>query len=258
MTAATNIPWKKRIRILGIPVDRVEDADLERVFHHFLLDGRLHHIVFARRSDCMRARRSKRKRRILEEASLVLPLDRSLVWAARRLHQEAPVRYLPFSFIVRLLRFLEEKGERVYLLGESPQDILTIERNIRETFPGLRVVGRYHGNFPKEVEETILTAVKKATPALILIGSGIRGGDEWVSQHRAELPPAMVIVHPETMQVFAGRRKRVAPEEFYGRIPPLKGFILNPLRILKVFYYLWFALLVMVYKVFGLNKSRDD
>ena len=54
------------------------------------------------------------------------------------------------------------------------------EKNVRDTFPGLKIVGRYVGYYPKQDEDDIVQAIFKSQPSLVLVSDGIK--DKNVSQ----------------------------------------------------------------------------
>ncbi|MEM5947241.1 WecB/TagA/CpsF family glycosyltransferase [Spirochaetia bacterium 38H-sp] len=242
--------YKTRIKLLGIPVDDIEEENIEKCFENFILDKKINHIIFIKLKHCFKARRSKKYRKVLESADLILPLDRAIVWGIKRLKQKPPVRYMPFDFIIKLLHFTEKKKGSLYLLGESPKDILKIENNIKTTFPNLRIVGKHHGKVPASSMEKLLTAIKKASPDVLIIGSGIKKPEYWILENKEYLPPSIVISSPETMKIFSGKKKDYR-KNFYAKKPPLMNIIVNPFKILKIFYYLYFALFVLFYRLLG-------
>ena len=173
-----------RVSVLGVPVDILPPEAIEDLVARFA-DGKNHQIVLLSLWDLMRARRSGEFRTMIAGASLVLPISLSIVKGARFLHRAEPVRYMPFDFVVKLLAALEQRGKSVYLLGSSTTSIQKAEGNIKSTFPGLRVVGRFAGRYPKQMEISIVEAVKKATPSLLLVGTGVPGREKWIPRNLA-------------------------------------------------------------------------
>ena len=149
-------------------------------------------------------------------ASLVLPISLSITKGARFLHRAEPVRYMPFDFVVKLLAALEKRGKSVYLLGSTRTSIQKAEGNIKSTFPGLRVVGRYAGRYPKQMELTIVEAVKKATPSLLLVGSGVPGREKWIPRNLARFNSGIYLWCSDLFEVFAERRSKPS-EPFSGK-----------------------------------------
>ena len=171
-----------RVTILGVPVDILPVEGIDELVVRFA-DGKNHQIVLLSLWDLMRARRVGEFRTMIAGASLVLPISVAITKGARFLRKAEPIRYMPFDFVIKLLAALERHGKSVYLFGATRTCIQKAEGNIKSTFPGLRVVGRYAGRYPRNMEASIIEAVKKATPSLLLVGSGVPGREKWIPRN---------------------------------------------------------------------------
>jgi N-acetylglucosaminyldiphosphoundecaprenol N-acetyl-beta-D-mannosaminyltransferase len=182
----------------------------------------------------------------------VLPVSKSIVAAARFLRGTRPARFMPFDFVIRVLGALEDRSQSIYLLGGTASSLRTAEQNLRQTFPGLRIVGRYTGHYGKPLEADIITAIRKAHPDFVLIGSGIPAADRWVSRHRSQLSPSIFLYSSETFDVFSERRARGSRAVFRRGFDFLPWLVRRPWRVLRFFVYLWFLLTLLFFKVFNL------
>jgi bacterial polymer biosynthesis proteins, WecB/TagA/CpsF family len=234
-----------RISILGVGVDILPPEGIEGLIDRFA-DGKNHQIVLLSLWDLMRARRSGEFRTMIEGASLVLPISHSIVTGARFLHKAEPVRYMPFDFVVKLLGALEQRGKSVYLLGGSRTSIQKAERNVKSTFPGLRVVGRYSGRYPKQIEGAIIEAVKKATPTLLLVGQGVPGRERWIPRNLARFNSGLYLWCSDLFEVFAERRSKPSRRLFKRGLEWLPACLLRPWKWYRGFVYLWYCILLLV------------
>ncbi|MCL1818080.1 MAG: WecB/TagA/CpsF family glycosyltransferase, partial [Spirochaetaceae bacterium] len=160
----------ERITVTGIPVDRLPDEAFEEAILSLAEGKEVRQIVFLSLWNLMRARRDKEFRRTVERA-LVIPISLGILRGAKFLKKTVPERYMPFDFMIRLFAILEARGQSLYILGCRPRELGSIEQNLRQTFPGLKIVGRYTGHYPKSKEKDICTAIKKASPCCVVIGS---------------------------------------------------------------------------------------
>lgn len=236
----------ERIRIAGIPVDCVSSEDFEAVIEGIQQKEKVSQIALVTLWDILKARHNREYREMLERSDLVIPISKGILKAARFVKKTVPQRYMPFDFVIRLLGYLESKHQSIYLLGGNEDRILVAEQNVRETFPNLRLVGRYRGGYPKEREKDILTAIKKASPAVTLAGRGLKGKDCWVLRNRSKFNPGIFIWSQDTLDVFSGRRKRGSRSLFDKGLEFLPGLFKRPWRLLRSFlyFYLWIALFV--------------
>lgn len=163
-----------RIFILGVPVDVVTGKNLQTAIEglYNLPDHR--QIVLLDFHEFMKSRHNSERKEALRQAALVIPVSSLIVSAARFLNKDIPTLYKPYPFIIRLLGILEARNKSVYLLGSNMKGVRAAESTLRATFPGVWIVGRYAARFRGNREKDVLTAIKKASPALLLTGKGDR------------------------------------------------------------------------------------
>jgi N-acetylglucosaminyldiphosphoundecaprenol N-acetyl-beta-D-mannosaminyltransferase len=239
-----------RISVLGVPVDILPEDKIEEVVSRFE-DGKNHQIILLSLWDLMRARSSGEFRGMVAGASLVLPISVSIVRGARFLRKPEPVRYMPFDFAVKLLGALERRGRSVYLLGSSRSVIQRAESNIKSTFPGLRVVGRYTGRYPKQVEPAIIEAVRKATPTLLLVGTGTPGRERWIPRNLARFNSGLYLWCSDLFEVFAKRRSKPSREFFRKGLEWLPYLVRRPWKAYRLFIFIWYELSLLVARLRG-------
>lgn len=241
-----------RLNVMRVPVDAVEDDRFTAVAQSRIGTEEPEQIVLMRWWDFMRARRNRTYRSCARDA-LSIPVSRSVVMAARFLTRTTPSRYMPFDLVVQLLTSMEERSQSIYILGGTGSAIRVAERNIRETFPGLRIVGRYSGFYPREMEPSIITAIRKASPDLLLVGPGVRGKDLWIRRHRAYLGGRLALFSGEVFDIFSERRQRTSRKAFRKGLDFVPEFVRRPWRILRFFVYLWFLLVLLIFRIFSIR-----
>lgn len=234
----------RRIQFLNVPVDCVDQENALRAVEAFLQDGQRHQLVFVDRRGLLRARHNPEFRRCLREASLVLPTSREIVNGARFLKEGGFSLFTPFTFVIRLLALAERLNRSVYLLGARKGDLVKGEKNLRDSFPGLRLVGRYAGYFGRDMEKNVLLAIKKASPSFLLVGNGLSAKDLWILRHKKELNPGIYLWAGDCFDLFSGKKKSAAGG--------LTAFLRQPWRVLFLFSSLYFWLLLLVRKAFKL------
>lgn len=206
----------KRISILKVPVDILAPEDIEDVIKSLYDDDRNHQIVLLSMADLMRARRSGEYRSFVASADLVLPISLSIVKTARFLKKPEPVRYEPFDFIIHAMGALERRNKSIYLFGASPRTLARAEKNIKDTFPELRLVGRHSGHVAKGFMPKIIEAIRKATPTLLLVGRGVPGGEKWIQRNLKHFSSGLYLWCSDVLDVFAERRRR-PPRALFAR-----------------------------------------
>jgi N-acetylglucosaminyldiphosphoundecaprenol N-acetyl-beta-D-mannosaminyltransferase len=241
-----NAALSRRIYLNKVPVDIVQPRNLLIVLAGLIQRGEASQIAFVRTWDVYRAHHDPLLLKTLENAALVLPVSRMIVSMARFLRLPEPVTYFPFDTIIRILTWLESMGGSLFLLGGTPARIVSVEQNIRQTFPHVRFLGRYAGVFPRGMGESVVMAIRKADPDILLAGGGLPGRDRWLYRNRGSLNRGLMIWSGEWFDFVIQRRRRaVRTAVRNGRewIPELKSNPLNILRMLPLAFF-WFRLLI--------------
>lgn len=238
----------KRVMVLGVPVDILTEDAIEDLVIRFA-DGKNHQIVLLSLWDLMRARRSGEFHTMIAGASLVLPISLAIIKGARFLRRPELTRYMPFDFVVKLLAALEKRGKSVYILGSTRTNIQKAETNIKSTFPGLRLVGRFAGRYPKHLELSIVEAVKKATPSLLLVGTGVPGREKWIPRNLARFNSGIYLWCSDLFEVFAERRSRPSKPLFRKGLEWTTFLLRRPWKAYRVFIYLWYNILLLVARI---------
>ncbi|OJF76283.1 MAG: UDP-N-acetyl-D-mannosamine transferase [Treponema sp. CETP13] len=240
----------ERINVLKVPVDVIKPECVEKKLFSLLNEPGTKQIVFLSIWDLLKARRNPEYLKCLESASLVLPISKSILFGARFLKKTEPVRYNPFSTVVSLFTSLETRYRSLYLLGGHKGSLMEAERNLHATFPGLHIVGRYVGYYPKAVEKDILSAIFKANPSMVLLGDGIHGGIKWAYERRNNFGSSIFVYYKKSLDIFSKRSQKVSKKTFDRGNEKWVEILHNPLRVFLVFPYISYLLMLIVYKIF--------
>lgn len=242
----------KRIKVLDVPVDCIESEMAGAVITRLLESGEHNQIVFLSLRGLLRARHDPELMRCLRDAALVLPTSLAIVQGARFLGVGSPSLINTFEHTIRILSVIEKVKGSVYLLGARKAVLEVAEENLKGSFHGIRVVGRFYGFFPKSVEGDIVTAIKKSAPSMVLVGSGVPGKDKWILKHRKELNPGISLWAGNCFEIFAGRERQVSRKLHASGLGVLSGIGRRPWRLAVLFPYLYYLVLLLGYRIFRL------
>jgi N-acetylglucosaminyldiphosphoundecaprenol N-acetyl-beta-D-mannosaminyltransferase len=240
----------ERLNVLTVPIDILPPEQLEAQILDMAKANERQNMVLLSLWDLLRARRSGDYRNYVTNAKLVVPISNSLVDGSHFLTKKIPYRYMPFDFIIAVLTALEKRGYSIYLLGGKRSTLKKAEKNIRQTFPKLQIVGRYIGKFKTQDEPIILEAIRKASPTLLLVGSGIRGREKWLAKKQNILNLGMRLWCSDILEVFAEQRSRPSRAVFSRGLEWIGFCFRNPLRIFKFFSYVRYIILLVFYRLF--------
>jgi N-acetylglucosaminyldiphosphoundecaprenol N-acetyl-beta-D-mannosaminyltransferase len=245
---------RQRVTLLKVPVDIVAPDQLSSVVYDLLKEQKEHNIILLSLWDLLKARMNNDYRSYVLRASLVIPISKSLISGIKFLTGKKAVRYMPFEFIISMLTILEAREFSCYLLGGRNKVLLKTEKNIRQTFPKLRIVGRFPGSFKRHDEATIIKAIKKASPSLLLVGRGVRGRERWIAKNNVTLGNGMRLWCSDIFDVFAERKRHPSKAVFDHGLEWIGYCLHNPLKFLRIFPYIYYKLLLLIYKLFVKNQ----
>lgn len=245
-----------RIRLLGVPVDDVSEEALGDTIRALASDGGKHQILFLDLKGLLRARGKSDYAGMVQEASLVVPTATSILKGAAFLGLPVPHRHNPFAFTIKMLGALEQAGGTLYMVGSKPEALQKASGNVRDSFPGLRLVGRYAGYFRPDVEKDVILAIKKAGPSILLAGDGLKGKDLWLKRNELSFGFGISLFCDSCFRIFSGRRKRIPNKSWDRNSWWIPGLLVRPWRWLVVFRYIWYGLLLLVDKIRGRSKNR--
>ena len=248
-----------RIMLLKVPIDIVPHEDLPDVVSRIMQstvvskqnpEAKGENIVLLSLWDLLRARRSGEYRDYVYKAALVIPISKSIVNGAKFLTGKKPVRYMPFNFFISLLTLLETREYPLFLLGGKNKILRKAEKNIRSTFPRLKVVGRCEGSIRKQEEPAVIEAIRKSSPSLLLAGKGIRGEELWIARNSRRLNTGFRIWCSDLFDVFAEKKQRPSDAVFDKGLEGIGFCFRNPLKFFRFFLFIWYGILLLVYRIF--------
>lgn len=240
----------QRITLVGVPVDICSPENLENEILEILAKPGTKQIIFLSIWDLLKARRKNDFSECVKNADLVLPISKSILKGAKFLKLPIPVRYNPFEAVIQVLSILDSHYKTLYLLGSSKKTLQKAEHNIHDTFTSLRIVGRYVGYYPKQIEDNIVEAIFKAQPSLVLVSDGIKEKNCWAYRRRNRFSSSIFLYYKDAFGIFSERIKRVKEKTFNRGNEIFVEVLHNPFKILLIFPYLWYVLVLLCTRLF--------
>lgn len=239
-----------RISLLGVPVDICSPENLENEILELLAKPGTKQIIFLSIWNLLRARHKGDFSETIKNADLIIPVSKSILKGAKFLKLDIPVRYNPFNAVIQILGILDSHYKSLYLFGSTKKTLTKTEHNIRDTFPNLRIIGRYVGYYPKSVENDIVEAIFKAQPSLVLLSDGIKEKNCWAYRRRNRFSSSIFLYYKDAFGIFSERVKRVSEKTFDKGHEIWSEVIHNPFKIFLIFPYIGYILSLIWYRLF--------
>ena len=240
----------QRINLIGVPVDICRPEEMENEILELLAKPGTKQIIFLSIWDLLKARRRGDFADCVKNADLILPVSKSILKGAKFLKKDIPVRYNQFKAIIQILSILDSHYKTLYMLGSNKTTLQKAEANVRATFPGLRVVGRYVGYYSKQVEPDIVQAIFKAQPSLVLLSDGIKEKNCWPYRRRNQFSSSIFLYYMDTFGIFSERIKRIREKTFDKGNEIFVEILHNPFKIFLIFPYISYLFILLWTKLF--------
>jgi N-acetylglucosaminyldiphosphoundecaprenol N-acetyl-beta-D-mannosaminyltransferase len=252
-TSVKQILEKNNIKIVdvaGVPITVFSYNNLGSAVKELLESKKNYYIVFVSVKDIVFSKFKKELAETLKKAVFLIPVSSSICKGAKFLKREIiPQRIFSFEFVIKLLGEIENYGRSLYLIGGSHSVIKITESNIKSSFPGLTVVGRYAGYFKKEIEKDIITAIKKSSPSLILAGSGLPGKRYWISRKNSQFNPGISLWIGDDFNIFAGKKTKPSKSQVGIFVEKIGNIFKNPLKVFNIFIYIFYFFMLIYFRI---------
>lgn len=238
-----------RIDFLGVPLDVLKEEDIESEILSLLNKNKPVQIIFLSTWDILKARKNGEFRDMVTSSSLCLPVSKSIIKGAAFLKRTVPVRHYPFETIISILNVINSHSKSLYMLGATKKSLTIAEDNVKSTFKDLKFVGRYNGYYKASMESSIISAIVKASPSLLILGNGIKGGARWIYRNKSKLSNGIYIYDCNIIDIFSNYKKKTSAFLLKHGLEYLPKVFVNPLRIFTIFKYFWFKILLLFYRI---------
>jgi N-acetylglucosaminyldiphosphoundecaprenol N-acetyl-beta-D-mannosaminyltransferase len=183
--------------VLGVPLALTDyDQTLEwidaTIAHHgrgYICVAAVHTVMVCQEDPELRA--------AVLNADFVVPDGQPLVWAMNALGHHLPSRVYGPTLMERACERAARTGVRMYLYGGRNQGALVqLALNLRQRFPGVKIVGGYSPPFrdlsPQE-EDAIVVEMNRSKADVVWVGVGAPKQEKWMAAMRDRLDAPVLV-----------------------------------------------------------------
>jgi N-acetylglucosaminyldiphosphoundecaprenol N-acetyl-beta-D-mannosaminyltransferase len=204
-----------RAGVVGIPLGLTDYERTMDWMDAMIAAGQRGYLTAAAVHLVMVAREDPRTRAAVLGATLAVPDGQPLVWALRALgHADVSRVYGPEL----MARYCERAARRltpVYLYGGRDQGALVqLTLNLRQRYPGLRIVGGYSPPFrplTDEEEEWVVHDINRSGAQVVWVGTGQPKQEHWMADMRDRLEAPVLVGVGAAFDFHAGLVPQAPP-----------------------------------------------
>ena len=184
-------------RLAGLDFDRLTEAQVVEHIVTAIRCGRGGWVSTPNIDHCRLIQRDDTMRRLVADASLIVPDGMPLVWAARLRGNPLPERVTGASLIFSLSEAAACHGYSIYLLGGPPGVPQRAGEELYRRYPGLKVAGADAPPVGFDTDPSAIAAVHDrlaaAAPGIVYVGLGFPKQERLISLFAPSLPATWFI-----------------------------------------------------------------
>lgn len=202
---------RDKVRILDVEVDNLlMDDAVHRVLD--LIDaGRHAQVSFVNPACANIAAGNRTYRRDLTASSLVLPDGIGMKIAGDWLGTPIRQNVNGTDFFPRLCNAMNERRQRLYLVGARPQVVARVAEVVGQRWPQIEVVGAQHGYFVAAEEASIAQDIQESGAHVVLVAMGVPMQERFIARNGPAMGACVAIGVGGLFDFVAGRISR-APQ----------------------------------------------
>jgi N-acetylglucosaminyldiphosphoundecaprenol N-acetyl-beta-D-mannosaminyltransferase len=200
--------------ILGCKVHLVNMAEAMQIVEQMIEDDQNGNQVVTLNAEIIyQTKKEIKLQNIINQANLVTADGIGTVWAARTLGYPQKERVSGIDLIHELCIMGATRGWKIYLLGAAPGVAKKAGQELKQSYPGLKVCGIWHGYFSLQDENEIIADINSKSPDILFVALGAPKQEYWINQKRDTLKVPVCMGVGGSFDVIAGIKKR-APKVF--------------------------------------------
>lgn len=243
-----------RSKLLGVNVDIIDEEEaFERVLKLSELDSSSQ-VILLDTYLLMKAKFNKELFNAINSSAMIIPVSKGIRRGLSFISKEKCNVMDKNRFIIRLLSFLEEYHKTIYLLGGGKKIIQKAEKNMKDSFPGLKVMGSYHVKYKHDFEKNLLTNIQKISPTILLVSMSRPKEEKWIHKNKRTFRNTVCIGIEGFIDYVGEKHLQPVDKILHTLGHDLKNMLRKPGRI---FINKMFVLYLLVYKIFKLEKRQE-
>lgn len=122
------------------------------------------------------------------DESLIIPDGVGVQISAKILKTPVEEKIAGIELMKKILEKCEERGEGIYLLGASEENLKACVANILRDYPRINIYGYHNGFFDLDNPKEILEEIKEKKPMVVFVAMGCPRQEKFIVRYMDELP----------------------------------------------------------------------
>lgn len=186
---------RQLVRVVGAPIDAISWDATCATIAGWAQRRESRYVCICNVHSVITAREDPEFHDVIQQADLATPDGAPVAWLMRRLGQRGQMRINGPDLMLRYCAQAAQRGERIFLYGNTPQTLDQLQQRLHQTFPGLKIAGSYSPPFraltPEEDAE-IVQRINDSGAGTVWVSLGCPKQERWMAAHRGRIQAVMV------------------------------------------------------------------
>lgn len=230
------------VDILKIPFINVtkKEMTMKIIAYHMKKNHKIF-IVTANPEIVMKTREDSHYKEVLLDADYIVPDGIGIIISSKLKGVALKERIAGFDLVIDMLDIANEKGKSCYFLGAKDENLEQAMKNVKETYPHLKIVGYHDGYFKNDKE--IVSKIQKEKPDFVFVALGFPKQEYWIHKNLPQFEKGIFIGVGGTIDVLSGNVKRAPNIWIKLHLEWLYRALKEPFRIKRLFPIVRFMML---------------
>lgn len=210
-----------KLSIMGVRIDNLSMNEVLKIAEEKIEKNEQYIIYTPNTEFIMMCQKDKEFLNLMNESDINIPDGIGLIYAGKIKKHPLKEKVGGYDLSVNLLKMANDKGLKLYVVGGKPGVAEAAMENVREKYPGIKIVGAQHGYFKgthlgkkgHEEELAVIEDINKHQPHILFVGFGAKKQELWIENNKDLINANVIIGNGGTLDGLAGIVKR-APDIF--------------------------------------------
>lgn len=202
----------ERVQILGVPVDYVDmRTALDFVDSAIRNNKPRQYIIAITPEKVVRLQHENHLKKTFEDAALLIPDGVGIVMAIRWLFGFPATRVPGAELMPNICREAAKKGYKIFLYGSKEEVNKAAAEKLRNTYPGIQIVGRSNGYVKEDQMPVLIKEINKSRADILFVALGSPKQEYWIKTWLPQLDVRICQGVGGTLDTIVGVVKRAPP-----------------------------------------------
>ena len=210
-----------KLSIMGVRIDNLSMNEVLKIAEEKIEKDEQYIIYTPNTEFIMMCQKDEEFLNLMNESDINIPDGIGLIYAGKIKKHPLKEKVGWYDLSVNLLKMANDKGLKLYVVGGKPGVAEAAMENVREKYPGIKIVGAQHGYFKgthlgkkgHEEELAVIEDINKHQPHILFVGFGAKKQELWIEYNKDLINANVIIGNGGTLDGLAGIVKR-APDIF--------------------------------------------